>query len=69
MDIIAHLTKLQSSVFVNRNDDDFADRLNYRYTIAVLVTFAVIVSHRQFSQSGNVNSIRRFLLGFVGVWV
>ena len=52
MDIIAHLTKLQANVFVNRNDDDFADRLNYRYTVAMLVTFAVIVSHRQFSQSG-----------------
>ncbi len=26
-------------------------RLNYRYTVAILVVFAVIVSHRQFSES------------------
>lgn len=51
MDIISHLTKLQANVFVNRNDDDLADRLNYRYTVAILITFAVVVSHRQFSES------------------
>ena len=28
-------------------------RLNYRYTVAILIAFAVIVSHRQFSESGN----------------
>lgn len=26
-------------------------RLNYRYTVAILIAFAIIVSHRQFSES------------------
>ena len=29
-------------------DDDFADRINYKYTVAVLVIFAIIVTNRQF---------------------
>ena len=28
----------------SRNDDDVSDRLNYRYTTAVLVIFAVLVT-------------------------
>ncbi|RNA26845.1 innexin unc-9-like isoform X2 [Brachionus plicatilis] len=50
MDLVHYITKFQN-VFAVRNDDDVADRLNYRYTVAILVAFAIIVSHRQFSES------------------
>ncbi len=53
MDIAACLARLQySTIFSHRNDDDFADRLNYRYTVAILIVFAIIVTNRQFSESG-----------------
>ena len=51
MDLVNYITKLQTNVFAIRNDDDVADRLNYRYTVAILVAFAIIVSHRQFSET------------------
>jgi innexin len=31
-----------------RNDDDFADRLSYRYTSAIFVLFAIVVSTKQY---------------------
>lgn len=33
------------------SDDDFADRLNYKYTVAILVIFAFIVTNRHFSHN------------------
>ena len=32
----------------SRNDDDFSDRLSHRYTTALLVVFAIIVSTKQY---------------------
>ena len=32
----------------SRNDDDFADRLSYRYTVAMLLVFATVVSTSQY---------------------
>ena len=32
----------------SRNDDDFSDRLSHRYTTAVLVIFAIVVSTKQY---------------------
>lgn len=33
------------------SDDDFADRLNYKYTVAILVVFAFIVTNKHFSHN------------------
>jgi hypothetical protein len=33
----------------SRSDDSTGDRLNYRYTCAVLIAFTVIVSNREFT--------------------
>ena len=32
----------------SRNDDDFSDRLNHRFTVALLVVFAIVVSTKQY---------------------
>ena len=32
----------------SRNDDDFSDRLSYRYTSALLIVFAIVVSTKQY---------------------
>ena len=32
----------------SRNDDDFSDRLNHRYTVALMVIFAIVVSTKQY---------------------
>lgn len=33
------------------SDDDFADRLNYKYTVAILVVFAFIVTNKHFGHN------------------
>lgn len=48
MDVISLASRLQSSVFGSKSDDDFSDRLNYRYTVAVLLLFTIIVTTRQY---------------------
>lgn len=32
----------------SRNDDDFSDRLSHRYTTAICVIFAIVVSTKQY---------------------
>ena len=32
----------------SRNDDDFADRLNHRFTTAIMIMFAIVVSTKQY---------------------
>ena len=33
------------------SDDDFADRLNYKYTVAILVVFAFVVTNKHFGHN------------------
>lgn len=46
MDIFK-LTSVVGNVF-DKADDDFSDRLNYRYTVALLILSALILSTRQY---------------------
>lgn len=48
MEVISIANRVQALLFQPNLDDDFADRLNYRYTAAILVLFATIVFTRQF---------------------
>jgi innexin len=51
MDVLTVVTRVPLLMFgVERNDDDAADRMNYKYTVAILVIFALIVTNRQFGQ-------------------
>jgi hypothetical protein len=47
MDVLS-LSKLSSSVFGVKSDDDFSDRLNYRYTVGLLILFSIILTTRQY---------------------
>lgn len=49
MDVVAIASRVPALIFSSKSDDDFSDRLNYRYTVALLVLFAVVVGTRQFS--------------------
>ena len=35
----------------NASDDDFADRLNYKYTVAILIIFAFVVTNKHFGHN------------------
>ncbi|CAF0950690.1 unnamed protein product [Rotaria sordida] len=50
MDILNAFHRLpQISYFGIRRDDDFADRLNYKYTVGLLIFFSIVVASKQFS--------------------
>ena len=49
MDVLGLTTKLPILLFGSNSDDDFSDRLNYRYTVALLLLFAVILTTRQYA--------------------
>lgn len=49
MDILRLSSGFKDTVFGSQCDDDFSDRLNYRYTVALLTFFSVILTTRQYS--------------------
>ncbi|CAF1309860.1 unnamed protein product [Adineta steineri] len=50
MDILNAFHRLPTiSYFGIRRDDDFADRLNYKYTVGLLIFFSILVATKQFS--------------------
>ena len=50
MDLFATVSRLPFSVLgPHRSDTCTIDRLNYKYTVIILVIFSIIVSNKQFS--------------------
>jgi hypothetical protein len=39
---------IASSIFNNHYDDDFSDRLNYIYTVALLTGFSILLTTRSY---------------------
>ena len=48
MDVVGLASKVPSMIFGTKSDDDFSDRLNYRYTVALLIAFSFILTTRQY---------------------
>ena len=48
MDVLTLVNRLSSSIFGGKSDDDFSDRLNYRYTVGLLILFSIILTTRQY---------------------
>jgi|LakMenEpi03Aug12_release.lakeMendotaPanAssembly.Ray.scaffolds.fasta_scaffold6514009_1 hypothetical protein len=62
MDVIALANRIPTMIFGSKSDDDLSDRVNYRYTVALLLLFAVIITTRQFGSEVNLVFIIYFLI-------
>lgn len=68
------VTRLPTLIFgASRCDDSFADRLSYKYTVLMLVLFAIVVTNKQFGTKhiqckSNKPSTKKIKLFFSG-WV
>lgn len=49
MDIHSLMGRASTMMSGKRNDDSMSDRLNYRYTVAILVIFAIINMNRLYT--------------------
>ncbi|CAF0715290.1 unnamed protein product [Brachionus calyciflorus] len=49
MDVLTLANRVNGAIFGVSSDDDFSDRLNYRYTVGLLVLFSIILTSRQYS--------------------
>jgi hypothetical protein len=49
MDIHSLMGRASTMMSGKRNDDSMTDRLNYRYTVAILVIFAIINMNRLYT--------------------
>ena len=61
MDIFRLTSLVNSEVLNVKSDDDFSDRLNYRYTVAILIFFSLILTTRQ-SLGSEVNFLQYILV-------
>jgi hypothetical protein len=52
-DLIELTDRLPSWVFSPKTDDDFTDRLNYRYTVGMLILFSMIILTRQYGSDAS----------------
>ena len=68
MDIHSLMGKASTMMSGKRNDDSMSDRLNYRYTVAILVIFAIINMNRLYTDqikcwvSSNSNGVFFFFI-------
>ena len=51
MDVLFIASRVPQVLISSKNDDDFSDRLNYRYTVALLLLFSVVVVTRQYGNA------------------
>lgn len=51
MEFISAIRDLGVSKKAGQNDDLFVDRLNHKYTVAILVMFAIVVTASQYGGS------------------
>ena len=49
MDVLGLVNRASGVIFGANSDDDFSDRLNYRYTVALLILFTVVLTTGQYS--------------------
>lgn len=65
MDVLALANRIPGVIFGSNSDDDFSDRLNYRYTVALLVLFSIILTSRQYSSEVFFLICSNFKLSFI----
>jgi hypothetical protein len=62
MDVLALSRRIPLLGFFggSAGDDDFADRLNYKYTVAILVVFAFIITNKHFGHNQVIAQLENF---------
>ena len=55
MDVFKLSSMVSSTLFETKSDDDFSDRLNYKYTVGVLILFSIIITTRQYGSEVKFN--------------
>ena len=48
MDALNLAKHFSATIFGTKSDDDFSDRLNHRYTVALLILLSIVTTTRQF---------------------
>lgn len=58
MDVIGLSSRLKTSVLEKKSDDDFSDRLNYRFTVSLLIFGSIVITTRQYTSEVSVSYLR-----------
>jgi hypothetical protein len=51
MDVVGLANRIPNMLFGFKSVDDFSDRVNYRYTVALLIFFSVILTTKQYGSN------------------
>lgn len=65
MDVLKIANRLPNLVFDTKSDDDFSDRLNYKYTVALLVLFSIILTTRQYGSEVDMITVNHAVLSAI----